>query len=42
MGLDLGDDDARVLLGADIEQMDDVTLCRRAETAVLFLSLIHI
>ncbi|WP_268602171.1 HAD-IC family P-type ATPase, partial [Escherichia coli] len=26
-------------LGADIEQMDDVTLCRRAETAVLFAKL---
>ncbi|WP_287865204.1 magnesium-translocating P-type ATPase [Achromobacter sp.] len=39
VGLDLGDDDARVLLGADIEQMDDVTLCRRAETAVLFAKL---
>ncbi len=40
VGLDLGDDGGgRVVLGADIERMDDVELCRRVESAVLFAKL---
>ena len=40
VGLDLGTErDGRVVLGSDIEQMDDVALCRRVEKAVLFAKL---
>ncbi|RBL79797.1 magnesium-translocating P-type ATPase [Streptomyces cavourensis] len=40
VGLDLGTErDGRVMLGSDIEQMDDVALCRRVEKAVLFAKL---
>lgn len=40
VGLALGEEgDRRVILGADIDRMDDATLCSRAESAVLFAKL---